>query len=1053
MKAFLRRLPAFLLALLISLTIFAGPPARAASASGHGAAASAPPPSMTSVAIPGALRSFLRMAAISQKVSPERVLPLLARNVVMEGYGWSGKSPQPSEYLILLRGYLEHARALLSLAGPSGVIRVADCGAAGPLLKVLGYKLLKGCGPNATVETADAKQAFLTIDSGFPLTNFVDALRANKPFVFPVAMSRAPVLFNSSDWVDLDVGRRHVSKGKYQKLPHDAIDSLVDDPTLARLYWALSRMDTGTRDYLERTVGLAKLLPYAPVLDFYGGGVYIRSGHVAVPGGLAADHAWAKLVGANPNDPAKFIVHLVSKDDGWLAAYYSALARLGPRQQAYYTSGHRLKEFYEALRGRNPRPGAARPVFRPDPNLVLLVSGLRIGPSGAPLLPGTVAVWKRIMSAQIKNHSSVIREVAAGARRWRRPDQVVAAMFAMSRDNSMHNPLNLFLAINDVDAPRPAEEKLSSGAVLLLARNYAVYGDQYGIFAEFDGLSGASMARYFSTADSLDRIRQRTLRADAVGIFQANLGLWQIFTRQEEIPAADENRSWNRVIGPFYHVHNAGQVLAATRKSLTNLLLAAGYNGPMSQQEIIDLLAGPVQSSAEGQTVRQDIAYRIGSVMVAQRLMSLDTLFGLASGLNAMAHGKAMPADLPELAGELRELPMPKPLFTNSERAEWSYGPYIDPHIQEEASANFVKVIRGRHSSQKLEQARGLVVPFLRDTLVGLNYAYYQPPGAQALYYNPLFVRYHDFIGTAISGKDQSWKTPVILGRGWTASGGARLEGSLANLPYVLSEVDEDFIAPRNVQALIWEDLVGTLLTNAVVPRWWNVSPAEMHAVALYQEYGDELVAAAAGNGELRQQVMELLASREVPRQLDAVGEALSANAPKRAQALLAPSDLFFLATDYMKRFPAEASKWGKAGAELESLAASDPDAVNLQKISRDFGVPHPALADTYAPALLNLKPFPTYLGYSSRLLAESWESNNLYWARLADEAGDPPVMLNLLVPQLTRQMISRIFATDLEDRPAMLRALWATGAAFTHSHAPHPAVRMAEQIVQANGR
>ena len=34
--------------------------------------------------------------------------------------------------------------------------------------------------------------------------------------------------------------------------------------------------------------------------------------------------------------------------------------------------------------------------------------------------------------------------------------------------------------------------------------------------------------------------------------------------------------------------------------------------------------------------------------------------------------------------------------------------------------------------------ARGLVVPFLRDTLVGLNYAYYEPPGAQILLNNPL---------------------------------------------------------------------------------------------------------------------------------------------------------------------------------------------------------------------------------------------------------------------------------------------------------------------------
>jgi hypothetical protein len=35
------------------------------------------------------------------------------------------------------------------------------------------------------------------------------------------------------------------------------------------------------------------------------------------------------------------------------------------------------------------------------------------------------------------------------------------------------------------------------------------------------------------------------------------------------------------------------------------------------------------------------------------------------------------------------------------------------------------------------------------------------------------------------------------------------------------------------------------------------------------------------------------------------------------------------------------------------------------------------------------------------------------------------------LVPELTHQMITRIFATDLEDWPAVLRAMRETGKAF----------------------
>ena len=55
-------------------------------------------PAVETVGIPGPLRSFMRMAAISQKVTPEDVLPLLSRNVFMQGY----QRGTPTEFLLLL---------------------------------------------------------------------------------------------------------------------------------------------------------------------------------------------------------------------------------------------------------------------------------------------------------------------------------------------------------------------------------------------------------------------------------------------------------------------------------------------------------------------------------------------------------------------------------------------------------------------------------------------------------------------------------------------------------------------------------------------------------------------------------------------------------------------------------------------------------------------------------------------------------------------------------------------------------------------------------------
>jgi len=131
-------------------------------------------PESANVAIPGPLRPFLRMAGISQQVSPEEVMPFLARNVFVLGYERRSRK----EFLILLTRYVQQARELEALAGPDGVIHVSTCEEAKPLLKILGYRTRSDCGLRSTfLETADPQRAFLTIDSGFPCRNLKRVFR------------------------------------------------------------------------------------------------------------------------------------------------------------------------------------------------------------------------------------------------------------------------------------------------------------------------------------------------------------------------------------------------------------------------------------------------------------------------------------------------------------------------------------------------------------------------------------------------------------------------------------------------------------------------------------------------------------------------------------------------------------------------------------------------------------------------------------------------------------------------------------------------------------
>ncbi|MGA2206844.1 MAG: hypothetical protein ABSG10_08935, partial [Terracidiphilus sp.] len=345
---------------------------------------------------------------------------------------------------------------------------------------------------------------------------------------------------------------------------------------------------------------------------------------------------------------------------------------------------------------------------------------------------------------------------------------------------------------------------------------------------------------------------------------------------------------------------------------------------------------------------------------------------------------------------------------------------------------DLTKVIKGPGTPAQLEAARARLAPFLRDTLVGLNYAYYEPPGAQVLHNNPLFVRSHDFSATSIQGIDEIWDAPSLIGVGATAGGGAYLTGSLADLPYVLAQTEEDFISPTKLQALIWREMVPDLLVNATLPRWWGVSSDELHAVDLYQRAGEELLRASVDHADLREKVTAIFSDRLGWGQVEEMDHALENE--ETASALVAqmlPTDTFYLAAEFRRRYPEQTAQWGPANSGLDELARRNPSDTSPQRLARDFGVPHPALAATNACSLLSAEPFPVSGGAASRLFGESWESGNLYWARLADEKGYAPAALNVLIPALTRQMVANISAASIDDWPALLRAMDQTGEEF----------------------
>ena len=472
--------------------------------------------------IPGPLDHFLRLAAVSRQANPDEVLPLVSRQVFMNGYNGSVRPSSQSEYLILLKRYVDQARELEAVAGKDGNLRVATCSDAQRLLSVIGYGLRQPCGPHTTLQTTDSKRAFTAVDSGFPLAALEKSLQDGKPFVYSYGSSALPVLFGSDVWMKNDPNKNH----------KDLLDGLLGDPSLARLYWALAQIDEETRSALRISPGLQSLLPLAPLLDYYDEQLRIRNGRVLVPGGPQAESAWESLVGVSPHSPGDFVLRLFTIDNGWLAPYYDALSRVSGSQQAYFTEPHRLVQFYHALRGRATVPNPARSVFRPDPMLLLLVTRMPLDANGRPHVPGNLRVWADLIREQ--NDSKIGRQWSKKIGRVNDPDQLIASLLALSRTHTPRSPVRTYLALSEIDRARAGGPALSPATASLLVTNFAKYKDYYLVFSEFSALSDESITLFINSAEAIGRIRDPGLRAEATGIFQAQSGLWQILARDRK---------------------------------------------------------------------------------------------------------------------------------------------------------------------------------------------------------------------------------------------------------------------------------------------------------------------------------------------------------------------------------------------------------------------------------------------------------------------------------------------------------------------------------------
>jgi hypothetical protein len=923
--------------------------------------------------------------------------------VVTNGYQAvsSNESLDQTEYLRLLIRYIGQARELTALAGSGRKIVIPTCDSeqAADLLRILGYRMRGSCGGDVVLETVNPTRSFLTVDSGFPIAQLEQDLRANRKFEYAFAPTEIPVLYGPEYWL----GAISTKNSR-----PDFIDAFLSDPSICRLYLGLSKLDNVTAEAMRRKIPHTELRLYAPVLDFFGSMFEIRNGVAYAPG---SERTWADLAGTHPSQGAAFYQKIIETDDGWMASYFDALARLDSPAMNYLLQPDRMRRFYNAVRGRVTTPGPARPVFRSSTDLLLLTTALRLDSNDQLHVPGGVEVWKTLF---VKHpHGKFDNKLSKAATSWKSPDDLVEALFGLCRKSVENEPLHIFLALNDIDRDR--EKPLSPAMAARLIAAYRTAGAQYSILADVPKLSESSIGMFLELVATEGEIHDTLARADSVGSAQALIGIWQILCRQGSIPAAAQDHAFSSVVAPFLKARQSAEIFDASRSGVKVLLEASGVSGTGHVQDrLVELLVGTPRMTAE----RADPASKFIRVLDSQRLLTLDKIYAAADTLGQPTPSKKVLASLNSELARFDEAQSLRNSLSGAERNLLALGYWSERHIDQERKLDLESLAKANDRKDQ----RGRLTPLLRDTLVGVLYAYYSPDGAQLVFANPLFVRNHDFIGA--QGLTMTWRTTELVGSGWPSSAGGRMMGSLVALPYVIAEAEQNFLTPTREQALIWGDLVPQIIVDVTVPRWRHVSPEQVRWAALNLRRGEDLLALSAFDSEVETQVTKSLRRFASPARLEKVRERIHAGAYAEARAEVLPAEFYALGTDpALKNISPDA-----ASVQLAEMAASGNPKLSPTAIAATFGTPKPTLTHSYRPGLLYLRTFPTLMGYSSRLLAETWESNGFYYAALADELGVPANQLDTYVPEWTRATIENIFATHLEDWPALLRSLRTVG-------------------------
>jgi len=186
------------------------------------------------------------------------------------------------------------------------------------------------------------------------------------------------------------------------------MSAIVMDRRAALVCRGLAALDDETLSFLADHPSLLGDLHDHLASQFaaFASSLRVHGGRVATPGGASSESLWESVVGARVENPERFIRALFSASEGRIAYLYDTVAGLDQPHQAFVVGAwmsddRRRRESFAALAdaiagGYREWSAIERPFVRPVSDFAIVMTRLRVDPSGAPAAPADRAFWSSV---------------------------------------------------------------------------------------------------------------------------------------------------------------------------------------------------------------------------------------------------------------------------------------------------------------------------------------------------------------------------------------------------------------------------------------------------------------------------------------------------------------------------------------------------------------------------------------------------------------------------------------------------------------------------------